>query len=577
MPSIPLTKESLKKSQNRGIQELADHQFLYTNLDFDVDYSPATQLYMDVVRGAKLNESNNSDREFMKRIADVSRDVLTEFMQAKFPLLSPEDLKKRRGQILGLWDRGDQLPAFLAEAYPEDKAFQAEVLQIRRDRHAGLIAELKTLFPGKIYGVEQVHLLLKYYSQKPQYPSISPFLIIAAEKGLGLEAMKQSITIRSAVEGGEHKIYYQTDVPLMTVKNLKTDEEIQIKGSKWTFELKPNGFEFVSAIAYSQDVHDMLMGALPDDLKWFNLYPLSKRIQDAYQRAPITQPLKFLGEFLPHCIESVAGWAANYLQDVMPNKSVINNTPLRLIARGFTYLAIALLDVLYVAAKSARLLISRVTSPVRSYQEAKALHPVLGYLSALVSVTAIIAVAIFASPIMSAIGLNGAAAWVVAHTGPVGAFLQGVGAKIAGLVGESVSSAMAGMMGFAAALFSLAFLPLINYFESKKQPPQPVFNPAQVVVIPEPEEEKALPLEPSSGHTSRIAGALQPEHEHKQEQEYKHESALGDNSEVASVTIHTPTSSVSRADSEADEMKLPEESDELLPSSDNSRTPPRSP
>ncbi|MDR3478263.1 MAG: hypothetical protein P4M14_09565 [Gammaproteobacteria bacterium] len=570
-----LSKDTLALSQNAGIQELAAHDFLYNAEDFKEDYEPARSLYFDIVRGAQINGFSNQNPQFHEQIEDVSDKTLLALIQNTFPALSEAEGIQEQKKILRYWDRGaGELPAFLSQEYPHDKPFQEAVLDIRKNRYQRLTAVLREQFPGADQGHSYADLILKYYSQNPQYPSVSPFLVIAGLKGLGVEALKQSITLRSVVEAGRYKVYYEINVPMMTVTNLHTDEKIEIKGSKWKFELTAKGFEFVDAFAYSKNVFDMLMGAMPDNLKWFKSYPLSMRIKDAYARAPITRPLKFIGEFLPHLFESLADWAADYLHEKMPNQSVIKNTPLRLMARGLTYLAIGLLDVVSVAAKCARLLISRVTSPVRSYREARELHPALGVLSALVSASAIIVLGVFASPIMSFLGLNSAAAWLVAHTGPVGAFLQTAGAKIAGAFGEAVSSAMAGVMCFAAAVFSLAFLPLATYFESKRVPVAQQFKQEDIVIVPEePDEDNSPPESPlvhSAGHTSQIADALQSQ---RQDNSHLHESALGEESKIEPV-VDSPRSVRSNSDRQ-DEQKTPTEQDVLV--SDNQSPPsPRS-
>ena len=447
-----LTRELLAESRNEAIQEFVEHRFVHSDRHFSPDYSPAEQLRIDIFRVVKLNNLDNQDPVFLERISGKGCIHLLQILiQKTFPHLTENEVQTGASKLGGAMRDEATLSRALFSLGFSDPEFISHVQAIRMSREAELVELLDEQFPGMIDGTPCSTLLLKYFQQNPQYHASSPF-ICATLNRLGIQAEKKTIKLFSCVEEGKHKVYYETDDSEMSVTCLDTDRKIFIQGTKWRFELTSQGFEFVEAYVNDPNLYKILMGDLPRSLETFEYAA-------AYARAPISSPLKFVTEFLPHCIEITAKWAADKLYRALPNEDDMPNTVLRGAARAGMWAAIGLADVIYVAAKTTRLLISCVTSPIRSYNEARARHPLLGYLSAAITVAGIVALSVVAAPLFSALGLNAAGAWLIAHTGPVGAFMQSAGMHIAAAFSETVVAGMAGaaMMGAVLLAATLSF------------------------------------------------------------------------------------------------------------------------
>lgn len=507
-----LGRNDLRASTNAYMQTLVSRLFMIDDSDFPDIYSPAEQIRLDFVRMTEFNNLSTSHPEVRKIITsmlDNSQDQLEVLLRQTYPEMLEANRKAAAKQIRMTMSSVEKFENYLKAHHIDNIEFCEEVLKIARHRDDGLRKVLEEEFPEAIGGVPVVDLLLKYFQQNPQYFAVTPFVDIANESRLGIQTHKRTVRIYSTYEHGAYRVFYDTDVTEMEVIDLNTLQKKVFEGCHWRFELTPQGFEFVEVIAHGENMKDLIMGVIPKDLSWFKEIPehfhqFKTDVKKAYRRSPFSSPLKFLFEFLPQLIEISAKVQSDFLIYHYPDDYDIADLPVRLATQALMMIGVAVADVVHYAMKGLRLLGGCLVSPLRSYNEAKAVHPLLGLVSVVTTVALLVGAGALLTPLITSSAFASASSWIISHTGVVGAFMENVGMHIAALFGESVSAAAVGTMTLAASFFALVMLPLIHYVSKRWEHE---LNPKVKIEA----VKKDQPELPVTGDDQRIIRALTDE------------------------------------------------------------------
>jgi hypothetical protein len=349
-------------------------------------------------------------------------------------------------------------------------------------RTQGLADILNHEFPGDIDGVNYSDLILEHQSQAPLGPVSIPVQEWAIRTGSFAKEISASRrdNLYSSVENEQQKMYYAVTMEKFVITCFKTGRQVTIRGGHLEYQLTPEGYAYDEnkSFAFGLDYHRIMTSTMPHRLDALLAYPLQYRLQDAYAavfhananddnnnnkmtaRKWLGWPIKFVAEFLPSAMAKTARWARDQILENFPDAYSIPQPLLRLPTQLVAGLAMVILSLIEITGKAANTVLSRVTSPLKSYEQAKAIHPLLGAASALFSIAATLALGLTLSPLLPALGLGTAAAWVVAHTGVIGSFFAVMGAKIASIVGLSVAPAVAAVSLMTAGLYSMVVTPV---------------------------------------------------------------------------------------------------------------------
>ncbi|MEO8401630.1 MAG: hypothetical protein ABI597_07530 [Gammaproteobacteria bacterium] len=384
------------------------------------------------------------------------------------------------------------------------------------------LAILEKEFPTK------VDLLLEYYSQKPTYLcGGSPYLVLVAPTGMLISTKVASPTMEreSKIDNNvfylRGEIYHKLKSPYLFLSGGDLDEPYKIEcNNESVFRLTEKGFQLVEFNTESMAVRDMMMGVEPKDLDWFKkrdsanwnaaqkmglyepifsdspIFSLKDRLREAFHNiyntnnsyrygiasffgwpsagnsynwaeyllggfiiTPVKNIIKGIFEFIPAIIEVLGGFvfdqSRRFLSQPQSNAGETVAANIGLVVGGFFHFA----------AKATRLLTMRLTSPIRSFKEAWQQNKVLGVLSAVVSVAAFVAAAIFVAPLAALVAAKSASVPVLSNIvsgikAAIGwvsqiSFLNSAGAATAAVVDLGIAGAAT------AATVALAFSPLV--------------------------------------------------------------------------------------------------------------------
>lgn len=478
-----LGRHHLRNSKNEYIATLVRRKFIVDDDDFPTRYVPADAIRNDMARKTEFNNFSTSHPQFKEiigRIADNSEAEIEALVVNVYPN-ELEQQKKAVKKIHMAMSDLEVLQTYLNENHKDMPLFCQKIMSICQNRNSALRELLSQEFPHSIAGgASAAELLLQYFQQNPQYYATGmPYIYLGQDerlengaRRLGIQAHKTHVRIYPAFEQGEHRVFYDTDIPEMAATDLETFQAKVFAGCTWRFELTTHGFEFVEVIAHGENMRDLIMGESPKDLDWFKEIPdhfhqFSKEVKSAYRRSPFSRPFRFVFEFLPHLIEILTKVQSEFLIYHYPDQYDIADWPVRVATQALLIFGVAALDVVHYAAKSIRLLGGCLVSPLRSYNEATQTHLLLGVVSAVTSVALFVGVGALLTPLMTSQAFASASAWVIAHTGAVGTFMESVGMQVAGLFGESVSAATVGTMTLAASFFAVVLLPVFHYISKR--------------------------------------------------------------------------------------------------------------
>ncbi|MDR3478478.1 MAG: hypothetical protein P4M14_10665 [Gammaproteobacteria bacterium] len=481
----PITRAQLETSSNSLIMDyVTKDKFVYTAQASDI------RKYPDLVVRREMNSVLWDD---------YTRSL--HFNSKPYSSLTPEEKSHLDHEL----ERQKENRNFISINYRSNPDF-AEfdwAAWIEANRIQSLTDILNQAFPGTIDGVPYSDLILEHQSQAPQGPTVMPAYAWAIPGQLSVledEQGSRFANMYSSNENGQQKVHYERVCERFTITCDRTGRQVTIRGGHLQHELTRNGYAYDEnkSVAFGLDYHRIMMGSILPRLDALLSYPLNYRLQDAYNavfrdnaeapnnkmtlRKILGWPIKLVAEFIPSAIGQTARWARDQILENFPDKYAISQPLLRYPVQLLAGTAIILLGVIEGVGKLTNLMLARITSPLKSYEQAKAIHPALGVVSALFSIAATIALGIVLSPLLPALGLGSTAAWVVAHTGAVGQFFTVLGAKLTSAVGISVLPSAAAITTMAASLYAI-FLTPIRYIANRLANPKPEANAAAPAVI----------------------------------------------------------------------------------------------
>ncbi len=358
---------------------------------------------------------------------------------------------------------------------------------------AELTAMLDTLFPEKIGDSNSSTLLIANYTQSLLgYAHAAPEAAVNKSSNTNLTlAEKRQIIAGEKIpttdkanniyrDTKDKNIYLKSTLSGFDIIDVNTGRRCTIEGVTWLFKLEKAGFKLVSIDVPDDRLKQMYLSlAAPATLDDYSEYSLGHRIGDAfheiynpfsnnynrdaaaffgYKEAPndylqtyetfelvflpltlLKNTFKLFTEFFPRMIEKTMEMVVANSRHSIENEYLLG-------------LANLLPTLIYGGAWAFRQIASRLTSPIKSMQDAYAegasMHPALGVvtagISAALSLGLMIATGAAGVAILSAAGLGAAvtaAAWIVSHTGPIGTFLAMVAAKATAALGITLTSA----------------------------------------------------------------------------------------------------------------------------------------
>lgn len=154
--------------------------------------------------------------------------------------------------------------------------------------------------------------------------------------------------------------------------------------------------------------------------------------------APLKNILKIFSELLPATIQKSTAWLNEQARKKYESSASIPNPLFRMISKIFFTIGVATSSIVYAITKGISLLTSRITSPMRTFRAAKNIHPVLGVLSAIVTVVATSIFGFFAAPALLAVLPMTGSSVLSSISGSITTMLHAAAAPIANLSGLSI-------------------------------------------------------------------------------------------------------------------------------------------